>query len=57
MALNEVRAPMHKNKQTTMGRISGFYSSGSLFKDINLSSKIYEKESHPFTGKFIRITF
>ncbi|OXA64483.1 alpha-mannosidase 2C1 isoform X2 [Folsomia candida] len=33
MSLNEVRAPIHKNRQTTMGKISGFYRDG-LFRDI-----------------------
>ncbi len=43
MALSEVRAPIHKNRQTTMGRISGFYNSGSLFRSLGIQSKIYQE--------------
>jgi len=42
-------APMHKNKTTTLGRINGFFSPTSLFKTVNLASKLYE-ESRPFSS-------
>lgn len=50
MAQIKVNAPIHKNKTTTSGRINGFVSDSSLFKDINLFGKLYE-ESVPFTSK------
>jgi len=42
-------APMHKNRTTTLGRINNFISKDSLFKSVNLSSKIYS-DSTPFTS-------
>ncbi|CAG7731917.1 unnamed protein product, partial [Allacma fusca] len=39
-------APIHKNRTTTLGRISGFIASGGLFRNINLNSQIYP-ESRP----------
>jgi hypothetical protein len=43
MALANVKAPMHKNRNTTMGRINGHFSTGTLFRNINLSGKVYEE--------------
>lgn len=44
-----LKAPIHKNRRTTMEQISNFISPESLFKDINLFSKLYDA-SVPLTS-------
>lgn len=47
MAGTQIRAPIHKNRTTTMARINGLYSTGSLFAKINLSSQLYGDKIQP----------
>jgi len=42
-------APIHKNRTTTMGRISGYISSTAIFNNVNLWSELYE-ETEDFTS-------
>ncbi|CAG7731916.1 unnamed protein product [Allacma fusca] len=42
-------APMHKNRTTTLGRISGFLNGGGLFSNVNLPAKLYP-ESRDLTS-------